>query len=182
MFKKFTRNDDVASYTQVKSSEARRIRKSISEQYPDYDEQFDAIFKKKAPMHVAKCHNHVQLIADENNVIWFFSYRKSEFIPTLRTLHRFPKMLPVLQVDRGAIKFVLSGANIMSPGLTSPGGRMDTDVDQDTVCAIYAEGKEHALAIGVTKMSTEKIRSENKGIAVDVLHHLNDGLWTMPSL
>jgi len=33
-----------------------------------------------------------------------------------------------LQVDRGAIRFVLAGANIMCPGLTSPGGVLDEDV------------------------------------------------------
>eukprot|EP00453_Perkinsus_chesapeaki_P002935 CAMPEP_0185919702 /NCGR_PEP_ID=MMETSP0924C-20121207/7159_1 /TAXON_ID=321610 /ORGANISM="Perkinsus chesapeaki, Strain ATCC PRA-65" /LENGTH=32 /DNA_ID= /DNA_START= /DNA_END= /DNA_ORIENTATION= len=31
-------------------------------------------------------------------------------------------MMPLVRVDRGAIKFVLKGANIMTPGLTSPGG------------------------------------------------------------
>lgn len=33
-----------------------------------------------------------------------------------------------LQVDRGAIRFVLAGANIMCPGLTSPGGSLDEEV------------------------------------------------------
>ena len=33
------------------------------------------------------------------------------------------------QVDRGAIKFVFSGANIMCPGLTSPGGILDEEVE-----------------------------------------------------
>lgn len=56
---------------------------------------------------------------------------------------------------------MLSGANIMSPGLTSAGGHMD-DVPSDSVIAIMAEGKEHALAIGVTTKSTEQIRTENK--------------------
>lgn len=37
-----------------------------------------------------------------------------------------------LQVDRGAIKFVLSGANIMCPGLTSPGGALDDQVEAET--------------------------------------------------
>lgn len=32
------------------------------------------------------------------------------------------------QVDRGAIKYVLAGANIMCPGLTSPGGALDEEV------------------------------------------------------
>ena len=43
--------------------------------------------------------------------------------------------------------------------------------------AIYAEGKQHALAVGITKMSTADIKSVNKGIGVDTVHHLNDGLW-----
>lgn len=37
-----------------------------------------------------------------------------------------------LQVDRGAIKFVLAGANIMCPGLTSPGGALDEEVEAET--------------------------------------------------
>lgn len=63
-------------------------------------------------------------------------------------------MMSKVQVDRGAIKFVLSGANIMCPGLTSPGGKLDEELDTNTPVAIYAEGKEHACAIGLTVMST----------------------------
>ena len=37
-----------------------------------------------------------------------------------------------MQVDKGAIRFILSGANIMCPGLTSPGAKM-TKVPEGTV-------------------------------------------------
>lgn len=37
-----------------------------------------------------------------------------------------------LQVDRGAIRFVLAGANIMCPGLTSPGGALDDKVEAES--------------------------------------------------
>jgi PUA domain protein len=37
-----------------------------------------------------------------------------------------------MQVDKGGIKFILNGANVMAPGLTSPGGKMD-DVPENTV-------------------------------------------------
>ena len=49
-------------------------------------------------------------------------------------LHCFadPNIMKKLQVDRGAIKFVLSGANIMCPGLTSPGGALDDDVGEES--------------------------------------------------
>ena len=65
-------------------------------------------------------------------------------------------MLPPQQVDKGAIKFVLSGANIMCPGLTSPGGKI-TSIEREKVVAIMAEGKRHALAIGVTKMTSDEM-------------------------
>ncbi len=48
--------------------------------------------------------------------------------------------------------------------------------------AIYAEGREHAMAIGLTKMSTAEIRDVNKGIGVDNLHCLNDGLWKLKAV
>lgn len=61
-------------------------------------------------------------------------------------------------MDRGAIKFVLSAANIMCPGLTSKGARLpppEENLPVDSVVAIHAEDKEHALAVGLLKMSSD---------------------------
>ena len=77
-------------------------------------------------------------------------------MPTLRLFHKYPVFLTKQQVDKGAIRFVLSGANIMCPGLTSPGAFMNP-VDKGTVVAIMAEGMENCLAIGLTTMSTEEM-------------------------
>ena len=48
--------------------------------------------------------------------------------------------------------------------------------------AIYGEGKEHAMAVGITKMSSKAMRELNKGIGIDNLHNLNDGLWKTVTL
>ena len=55
-------------------------------------------------------------------------------------------------------------------------------VEEGAPVAIYGENKEHAMAVGVTKMSTKAMREVNKGIGVDNLHYLNDGLWKTPKL
>ncbi|PIC33548.1 hypothetical protein B9Z55_013489 [Caenorhabditis nigoni] len=81
------------------------------------------------------------------------------------------------KVDKGAIKFILNGSSIMCPGLTSPGAKLTPQVPKDTVVAVMAEGKEHALAIGLMSMSSEEIQSINKGNGIESLHYLNDGLW-----
>ncbi|GLJ17882.1 hypothetical protein SUGI_0312790 [Cryptomeria japonica] len=175
MFKKFT-SEEISSHNQVKASVQRKIRQSILDEYPDLDPVIDDLLPKKSPLIVAKCQNHLNLVL-VNNVPLFFNVRDGPYMPTLRLLHQYPNIMKKLQVDRGAIKFVLSGANVMCPGLTSPGGALDVEVPAESPVAIMAEGKENALAIGFTKMSAKDIKSINKGIGVDNMHYLNDGLW-----
>ena len=112
-----------------------------------------------------------------NSTPLFYKTRDTPWFPTLKLLHKYPQMMPKLRVDSGAIKFVLSGANIMCPGLTSPGATIHDEVDKETPVAIYAENKDLALAIGFTTMSTEDIRTINKDVGVENVHYLNDGLW-----
>ena len=71
--------------------------------------------------------DRVQVIA-VNGIPLFFAQRDDVWFPTLRLLHQYPDMMPKLRVDTGAIKFVLSGANIMCPGLTSKGATMHNEV------------------------------------------------------
>jgi PUA domain protein len=113
----------------------------------------------------------------------FIEIRDMPVMPTLRLLHRYPFMMPHMQCDKGAIKHILSGSDVMCPGLTSPGGKME-EVSSGAVVAIMAEGKEHAMGIGFTAMSTKDIRNENKGIALTLVQFLNDGMWklTLPKL
>jgi len=57
---------------------------------------------------------------------------------------------------------------------------LSTKTATESPVAIYAEGKEHAMAVGLTKLSTADIRAVGKGIGVENIHYLNDGLWKTP--
>lgn len=70
---------------------------------------------------------HVQIVV-LNNTPLFFAQRDGPWFPTLRLLHQYPDIMSKLRVDKGAIKFVLSGANIMCPGLTSAGATIHDEV------------------------------------------------------
>lgn len=177
MFKKFIPDENISGHSQVKTSVQRNIKKKILVSYPCLKQQIDIIFPKKEPMFVTKCHNHVNLVVNNQGQAWFFNERERNYLPTLKTLHKFPNLLPKVQVDRGAIKYVLQGANIMCPGLTSPGGDISAKIPKGTSVAIMAENKKHALGIGITTMSTENMKAINKGIAINNLHCLMDGLW-----
>ena len=66
-------------------------------------------------------------------------------------------------VDKGAIPFLLGGANIMCPGLTNPGSFMPEDTEEGpgvpkgAGVVIFAEGKENAIAVGVMVMSSAQM-------------------------
>ena len=87
---------------------------------------FGAVQPSKVP--VASCRpDHVQVVV-LNNTPLFFAQRDGPWFPTLRLLHQYPDVMAKLRVDKGAIKFVLAGANIMCPGLTSAGATIHDEV------------------------------------------------------
>lgn len=114
-------------------------------------------------LYSSRSHEHIEILT-VNGELLFFRQREGPFYPTLRLLHKCelfstrqlgdgclnflilirnvlllfidPFILPHQQVDKGAIKFVLSGANIMCPGLTSPGAKL-YPADVDTVVVSF---------------------------------------------
>lgn len=94
--------------------------------------------------------------------------------PTLHFLHLYPDILPRIYSNQGAVKNLLRGAELMCPGIILQDG---VYIPSKTVVAIYIEGKEHALGVGHTLMTSDEIKSINKGPGVSILHFLGDGLY-----
>ncbi|KAJ1786346.1 translation machinery-associated protein 20 [Coemansia sp. RSA 2399] len=177
MFKKFNLSETMSGQNPVKSSTVRGLRGKLVEQFPGISAHIDEILPKKVNLVQVKCKDHITLFTVDNEIL-FFQHFSDPVTPTLKLLHQYPDILPKVQVDRGAIKFVLSGANIMCPGLTSPGAKLpEEEVPEGKLVVVMAEGKEHALATGITRMSTGDIKSINKGNGVELVQYLGDPLW-----
>ncbi|GIX63215.1 cell cycle regulator protein [Babesia caballi] len=180
MARKFSA-DDIISQNLIKSSVQRGIKAAVSDcvrgvsgdplqivgQFPAFKATIDAILPKKGQIILAKCQDHLSLLL-VGGEITFFQKRDGPWIPSLRLIHKCksdrclmivlvadPSMMRKMQVDKGALKFILRGSNVMCPGLTSAGGAMD-DVDRGEV-VILVDGREHACAVGVTTMSTNEM-------------------------
>lgn len=89
-----------------------------------------------------------------------------------------PFLLPKCQVDKGAIPFIISGANVMIPGMTSKGGILP-EVDAHSYIAIMCEGKQHALGIGRTTMSKSQMQKVGKGIGLELITYVGDDSWNI---
>ncbi|KAG0142618.1 hypothetical protein CROQUDRAFT_673445 [Cronartium quercuum f. sp. fusiforme G11] len=200
MFKKFNPKEDIASNTALKSSLQRSIRTKLLSQIPYLSQPIsltnnntnsnsnstdqipltllDVLWPKKETLHLVKCREHVSILACNGQPL-FFQHFDGPYFPTLKLIHQYPKLLKQVQVDRGATKFVLAGANIMCPGLTSPGAKLPNGLETQTPVAVHVEGKSVACAIGLTQMSGIDMVKINKGIGVDNVHWLGDDLWAL---
>lgn len=113
MFKKFDEKESISGVQQLKSSVQKGIRAKLLETYPYIESHVDTILPKKDTFRIVKCHDHVEIMVNGQGELLFFRQRDGLWMPTLKLLHKYPFFLPMLQVDKGAIRFVLSGMRLL---------------------------------------------------------------------
>ena len=181
MFKNL-KQEDFGNQSAAKSSVVRGIKSSVLDSFPRLDNVIDEIIPKKDPMLLVKGKGDFAFFtfAIVNNEVLFYQAGKDDpWLPTLRILHKYPSMMPKMQVDQGAIKFVLRGANVMAPGLTSAGGAVEKGIQKGAPVQITAEGCNHACAIGLMSMTSEELEAKPAGQAIESVHSIGDGLWKL---
>ena len=92
---------------------------------------------------------------------------------TLYGLNKYSPRGKFVVVDMGAVKFVTSGADVMSPGIIDA----DKNIKEGDQVWIYDERHHKPLAVGTAIKNGEQMVSENKGKSVEVYHHVGDKLW-----
>jgi PUA domain protein len=55
----------------------------------------------------------------------------------------------------------------------------EDNIPVDRAVAVFAYGKDEPLAVGLTKMSSDEIRSINKNVGVETMTFLGDDLWKL---
>lgn len=159
------------------------------ETYPLLEPHIDEILPKKEQLDLVKIPDRVSLYCLGSTPL-FYQHMDDAIIPHLKLVQRYPWCFPRIRIDRGAIRFVLSGATLMVPGLTSPGGRLPgadgeqygkggNDLEAGDVVVVEAEGKDNACMIGVLKMGTKEMKEKKKGVGIENGHYLGDGLWKL---
>lgn len=94
-------------------------------------------------------------------------------VPTLYALLEGYIQIPTITVDMGAVKSVVNGADIMRPGVT----KIDDGIAEGSIVAVIDERHGKPLAVSVSLMSSEDMRSASSGKVVLSKHHVNDALW-----
>ncbi|KAI1004244.1 hypothetical protein K3495_g3964 [Podosphaera aphanis] len=205
----FKKDISPGSKSKVKSSIQRALRAQLVQTYPLLAPHIDEIVPKKEQLDAMKIPERVTLYLLPPSATspvatpLFFQHMSDPLLPHLKLVHRFPTCFPSIRIDRGAIRFVLSGATLMAPGLTSTGGRLPPGNDEmgsygevgaeegkdawyggreltkNEPVVICAEGKKEACAVGILSMGTKEVKEKGKGPVVEEAHYLGDGLWKL---
>ena len=73
----------------------------------------------------------------------------------------------------GAVRFVVNGADIMRPGIST----FDAGLRQDEAVLIIDEKNKKCLAIGAINYSDHDMHNEKGGKAVKNLHYFGDNIF-----
>ncbi|KAI1109573.1 PUA domain-containing protein [Nemania sp. NC0429] len=198
----FKKDLQAAPKSKLKSSVQRSLRTSLLTTYPLLNPYIEEILPKKGSLDAMKLPDRCTLYVLDGEPL-FFQQDTTTLLPHLKLVHRFPAAFPSIRIDRGAIRFVLSGATLMAPGLTSAGGRLPSGIvtvrgaedgegeglDEDErwtrelekgePVIVRAEGKTEPCAVGFLVMGTKEVKDKGKGPVIEDAHYLGDGLWRL---
>lgn len=101
-----------------------------------------------------------------------FFFKEEKLIPTLHSLLKEINLLPYVVVDKGAIKFVANGADIMRPGIVGC-----DSFDKGAFVVIIEETYKKPLAVGIADYNSIEILEMKEGKVISTIHFIGDSIW-----
>jgi len=115
--------------------------------------------------------NNQKLVRINGDINFF--YLGERIIPTLHYLENTETDLKSITVDKGAVRFVVSGADIMRPGIV----HIDEGFSEGDIILIREETYNKPIAIGIALLDSDSMKSSEKGKVVKNLHYVGDKIW-----
>jgi len=121
----------------------------------------------------------VELLDEENFKLilvnkqpWFFYYGE-KLVPTLKLLQTKPELLKHIVVDMGAVKFLVSGADVMRPGIKD----IPETMNKEEFVLIVDQVNHKPLAVGVAQLSGADMLAATSGKVIKNIHYVGDEIW-----
>ncbi len=96
-------------------------------------------------------------------------------VPTIRSLLAHPATRRAVTVDMGAVPYVYNGADVMAPGIVEA----DPEIREGDLVWVQDERNRRPLAVGRALMDGPRMAREEKGKAIETIHHVGDDLWRL---
>ena len=145
-------------------------------------EQFKSLFpgKEGALTNIITPKSRIEWIKlDQNEVLYAidnvltFWLKGDRLIPLLSYLMKHPNPFKFVKVDKGAIKFVSKGANIMRGGIV----KIDPTIKKGDIVTILDPQHDRVLSVGEALYDADKMESMGDGKVIKRIHSLTDNIW-----
>ena len=164
-------NMNIRQRHMLKSKDIKELKQTLYELFDD--NTINELFTTKPKVEFLRLDNREEIIVI-NNILSFW-ITKERYIPCL-TLLINPDVtfsMKSVTVDKGAIRFVANGADIMRPGITV----IDETIQKDDIVKIQEETHGRALAVGMAMFDAEEMQKMPKGKVIKNIHTVNDSVW-----
>jgi PUA-domain protein len=98
---------------------------------------------------------------------------EEQLFPTVRGAIEMKLNKRIVTVDKGAVRFVSNGADVMTPGIVEA----DSEIKEGDFVIIIEEAHRKPLAIGKALMSGLQMVETDSGKAIKSITHVGDKLW-----
>jgi len=135
-------------------------------------ENFKELVTKKGRVEIAEENDRAFVII--NGEVLFFKHG-NEYIPTLKAALKVEIKEKYVVVDKGAIPYIVSGADVMRPGIVD----FDWGIRKGDIVIIKEEGYDKPIAIGKALWDGEEFKIKEKGKCIKNLHYIGDKIWKL---
>lgn len=124
------------------------------------------------PLDEAEAGSHRLLLRGDEAIALFVD---GALAPTVRGLLTFSPTKRAVTVDMGAVRFIYNGADVMAPGIVDA----DPAIREGDVVWVCDEKNRRPLSVGRAIMDGPTMAREEKGKAIETLHHVGDEIWRL---
>lgn len=97
------------------------------------------------------------------------------YFPTVRGALRIKGDKRTITVDRGAVPYIVNGADIMRPGVVA----YDRDIKTGDLVVVREETHKKAIAIGVSLWDGDDFASKSTGKCAKNVQFVGDDVWNL---
>jgi PUA-domain protein len=146
----------------------KKMLRDVQKKLGDYS----TIIKPKSKVELIETDLEDIILIDGTPMIMWID---NEPFPTIKGALELDIKSKYVVVDMGAVKFVIKGADIMSPGITDA----DPNIKEGDLVIIVDETHRKPLATGRSLISGPEMVENTGGKAVKTIHHIGDKLWDL---
>jgi PUA-domain protein len=146
----------------------KKMLKEVKKTLGDYS----TMLKPKSKVEIIETDLDDIILIDGSPMIMMID---GEPFPTLKGALELDIQSLYVVVDMGAVKFVVKGADIMSPGITDA----DPNIKEGDLVIIVDETHRKPLATGRSLLSGQEMIENKEGKAVKSIHHIGDKVWDL---